>query len=507
MQESAVRYARWKAPAEDGQVLLWPDPADLLRDTQTNHTSLADADAARIQNLPLAHVRSAMRKWLGHVEDQFLIATGHQAELHHPGVWAKNALIDAVAAKSGGRAFHFAVDTDEPKHLSLRWPGGAAPLTDDASTERAQWSGLVAPPSPAHLARIDAQFAQISGNWNFHPLVPEFLGTLRRLALSSANLPSALTESLHQLDWELGLRYDAMIVSPICLSEPYLVFVHHLLARAEQFGADYNATLERYRLENKIRAPGRPMPNLKISADSCEVPFWLDSLAAGTRSRATVARSGDVWALRSSNGDEFHFDPAADGWEAAGRLLLWLRSQGLRLSPRALTLTAILRLLVADQFVHGIGGGQYDQVLDALIATHFGIDPPRFSVTTATLFFPGAVGQPRVCLPCLLQDGHRLKHRALGPEKMRMVEQIHRLPRRSPERSQLFFQMHDRLTAAWGFPPVKTWEQEFRQAEARAQEERVLFDRELFYAIQPPDRLKDLIDRFRTRVGTGRGLG
>ena len=44
----------------------------------------------------------------------------------------KNALIDAVATKLVGQALHFAVDTDAPKHLALRWPdwriaGGATP--------------------------------------------------------------------------------------------------------------------------------------------------------------------------------------------------------------------------------------------------------------------------------------------------------------------------------------------------------------------------------------------
>jgi hypothetical protein len=500
MQDSAVRYARWKAPAEDGQVLLWPEPLDLVYQTLTNHAHLTAAHRILIQNVPLPLVRKGMRQWLGHADDQFLIATGHQAELHHPGVWAKNALIDALAAKVDGRAFHFAVDTDEPKHLSLRWPGGAAPLIDEVSRTNVEWSGLVATPSPAHLTQIENDFERAAKGWDFEPLVPEFIQSMRRLALTSANLPSALAESLHQLDWSLGLRYDAMVVSPICLSEPYLVFVHHVLARADEFGADYNQTLEQYRKQNKIRTPGRPMPNLKLDLDSCEVPFWLDSIATGTRSRAKVVRSGDQWALQSPTGDEFRFDPSADGFEAAGRLLLWFRSNGLRLSPRALTLTAVLRLLVADQFVHGIGGAQYDQVLDALISMHFDLEPPRFSVTTATLYFPGAVGQPRVCLPCLVQDGHRLKHQVLGDEKMQMVEQINRLPRGSSERSQLFFKMHDKLTSAWALPPVVAWEQQFRAAEARAQEERVLFDRELFYAIQPEARLQELIHSYREHL-------
>lgn len=500
MQASAARYARWRAPAEDGQTLLWPEPAELLHDTRENHRRLSAAQSVSLQNTPLPEVRRAFRKWLGHDDAQLLVATGHQTELHHPGVWVKNALIDSVARKLDGRAYHFAVDTDEPKHLQLRWPGGSIPLSDDPSATRAEWSGLLPPPTPAHVSQAERAFERASASWNFQPLVPEFLRSLRPLALPTGTLPSAMTDAVHQLDWSLGLRYDAMIVSPLCLSEPYLLFVHHVLARAEQFASDYNAALEQFRQENKIRTPGRPMPNLKISADSCEVPFWLDSLVDGTRSRATVVRSGDQWGIRPEGREEFRFDPAVNGWDAAGHFAMWLRRNGLRLSPRALTLTCVLRLLVSDQFVHGIGGGQYDQVLDLLIEKHFRLEPPRFSVTTATLFFPEAVGQPRVCMPCLVQEGHRLKHRVLGEEKMQIVDRIASLPRRSSERSMLFYKMHDRLSSAWTKPPVKDFEQQLRQAEERAQEERVLFDRELFYAIQPRERLITLIDRYRQEI-------
>jgi len=513
MSASPVRYDRWKAPAEDGRVLIWPNASDLIADTIENHRRLAGTDSAPIQNVPFSEVRRQMRRWLGHDDGQMLVATEHQTELHHPGVWAKNALIDAVASKTGGRAFHFAVDTDEPKHLVVRWPGGAEALTDDASTRPLEWSGLMAPPTPAHLKHIEDEFAQAAAKWSFQPLVPGFLASMRRLSLGGANLSATLTEALHQFDWDLGLRYDAMLVSPICFSEPYLLFVHHVLARAGEFAGDYNAALDQFRRENKIRTPGRPIANLKISADSCEVPFWLDELSTGARTRASVIRQGDRWSLRAHAGEPFEFDQAIDGWTAASHLLNWLRRNSLRLSPRALTLTAVLRLLVADQFVHGIGGGLYDQVLDALIVRHIGIEPPRFSVTTATLFFPEAVGQPRVCLPCMVQEGRRLKHGILGPKKMQLVERISALPRRSTQRSKLFYQMHDELSSAWALPQVRSWEERFRDAEARAQEEKVLFDRELFYAIQSRERLTALIDRYRQEVGpltpspSGRGLG
>lgn len=496
MDASAVRYDRWKAPADDGGMLIWPEPQTLLRQTLENRLHLSTSDAARIQGVPLPEVRRSFRRWLGHAEDEKpLVATGHQAELYHPGVWVKNALIGAAAAKLGGSAFHFAVDTDAPKHLTLRWPGGAMPLSDSPA-ESAKWSGLLDAPAPAHLDAVAREVERAAAGWDFVPLVGQFLASMRRLALESMKLPPALTNSTHELDWKLGLRHHLLLDSPLCWSEPYLVFVHHVLARASAFAADYNAALESYREENKIRSPGRPMPDLACRPESCEVPFWLDDLAAGTRARATVARDGPGFELRPAGGDAFRFDAAADGWDAAARLLHWLRRNQLRLSPRALTLTAVLRLLVADQFVHGIGGGQYDQVLDRLITRHFGFAPPRFSVTTATLFFPTATSQERVCLPCFAQEGHRLRHSALGPAKMQMVQAIGALPRRSPQRQALFYQMHGQLAVA-GEPILRRWEQEYEEAEHIHRRQRLLFDRELFYAIQPAHRLQAMIDRYR----------
>jgi hypothetical protein len=165
-------------------------------------------------------------------------------------------------------------------------------------------------------------------------------------------------------------------------------------------------------------------------------------------------------------------------------------------------LTLFVRLLLADQFVHGIGGGRYDQVADQIIATHFGIEPPAFSVTTATLYYPGAAGRERVCMPCILRDGHRLKHAVLGQAKRERVAAIAALPRGSAARSQAFGQMQADIRATMlSDPAVKKWEQHAAEAQVQLQEEKTLFDRELFYAIQPRERLEGLIDQYRAAFG------
>jgi len=65
-----------------------------------------------------------------------------------------------------------------------------------------------------------------------------------------------------------------------------------------------------------------------------------------------------------------------------------LHRDGFKLRSRALTTTLYTRLLVADSFLHGIGGGKYDELTDELLGRFYGVEPPRFLVLSATLLLP-----------------------------------------------------------------------------------------------------------------------
>ena len=494
MATTASGYTNWKAPANDRESLIWPPPADLLRDTLENNRLLSGA-AVRVQNVPLAELRAQQRRLIGHGDvDQPLIASGHQTELYHPGVWVKDVLADAIATKLGGRAFHVAVDTDGPKHLNLRWPGTTIPLTDDPALTSAQWSGLLRSPTPLHLQMIGRQFGAAAAQWNFQPMLGAILD---RLGKDGANLAAAVTTAQNELDFELGLHHSVELVSTMLNGEPYGVLAHHLLSAAAQFAADYNTALATYRSQAGITSATRPMPDLHIAGDSIESPFWLDDLSRGTRSRAHVTRRAGTWMLRHE-ADEFLLNENADGWSAGRQLIDWLAKRNLRLSPRALTLTMFLRLLAADQFVHGIGGARYDQVTDLLIARHFGMTPPRFAVTTATLLFPLAVGRSRICLNCLTHEGHGLRHRLLGDRKQEILAKIDAAPRRSIQRSLAFHNLHGALAAAaTRSTELRDWEVRRDEAAVRDREDEIIFDRELFYALQPRERLAGMIENYR----------
>jgi hypothetical protein len=479
---ASAAYPQWKAPTEDGDVLLWPAGAEVLTQANENHGRLADCKIS-LQNIPLHEVRRLLRNSLGISDDVIIFADGHQTELYHPGVWAKLAVASAAASKvDAAQAVHFAVDVDQPKHLWLRCDDKTVPITDDARLPAAAWSGILKSPSNEYLNQLPAN------------AVSEFLAELKTQP-KTKSLSQSLMDSMRALDESLGLRGRSILLSPLLDSPAYLVFAHHFLSRPQVLAQQYAAALAGYRLARGIRSTTRPMPDLLARDDECESPFWLDDLSTGTRRRAMLSRSGEQWTLGKSN-DRIALDPSADGWAAAEKLRAFLAAHQLRLAPRAITLTMFLRLLAADEFIHGIGGGQYDQVTDALIARYFAIAPPHFCVATATLYLPGASGQKRVSPPHLKHELHQMAHRLLAEAKMEMVADITALPRRSPQRQIEFAQMRQRLAdAAAASAQFKDTQACLREAQALAASEKILFDRELFYAIQPKERLQSLAAR------------
>jgi hypothetical protein len=80
---------------------------------------------------------------------------------------------------------------------------------------------------------------------------------------------------------------------------------------------------------------------------------------------------------------------------------------------------------------------------------------------------------------------------------MEMVRTINALPRRSMERAEVFSAMHRRLDESARDGEIVRWEERYRQAQAADVEDQGIFDRELFYALQPHDRLEALIDNYR----------
>lgn len=496
-------YGHWVAPKYDGALMIWPEAGTLATVAEQNRRQL-DTAALTIHGRPLPEWRRLARAFVGHDADTPLIATGHQCELHHPGVWVKNAVINAVADAAGeaARCLHLAVDLDAPKHLKLKWPGFERAITDDERIHSAAWSGLLDPPTPAHLDLLESAAEEAVRQALASPLLVEFLANCRRYLIDQRDSPSPMSlagmmaDAEHRIDWELGLQHGVQMLSGLLECEAWAALVCHLATDAEGFADAYNAALADYRDEFDLVGTDRPMPDLATEGDAIELPFWLDNLATGLRGRARVRRSGDGFALELDQGQTgVRFEPETQPQQ----LLHWLRQHRLRLAPRALSLTLFMRLFVSDLFVHGIGGGHYDNVLDRILRSYFHLEPPAFAVATATLLHPGAADRERACLSCLKQEGHHLEHAVLD-DKQQWLDRIEARPDFFSRRA-VFEQMHNTRRAAMRTDEaLRDWRRRWREAQQLEAENEVWFDRELFYLLQSRDRLADLIARVRASV-------
>src|SRR5262249_41498957 len=131
-----------------------------------------------------------------------------------------------------------------------------------------------------------------------------------------------------------------------------------------------------------------PVPDLARFGDWLEAPFWAWRAGQTQRGRLMVRRTADALMLRA--GDEEWPSVPFRSQEASAlpSRLSDLEVRGLKVRPRALTTTLSARVFVADLFIHGIGGGKYDELTDEIIRRFYGAEPPAYLVLSGTLLLP-----------------------------------------------------------------------------------------------------------------------
>ena len=138
-----------------------------------------------------------------------------------------------------------------------------------------------------------------------------------------------------------------------------------------------------------MRSQTHPVPSLRNNTDWIEAPFWVWTEGETQRHRVFARQSKKT--LHLSDGEkEFCVLPINPDMDAccAVEALRELAASGIRFRTRALTTTLYSRLLLADIFVHGIGGAKYDEMTDRIIHRLYGIVPPAFQVISATVRLP-----------------------------------------------------------------------------------------------------------------------
>ncbi len=428
-------------PLHSGEALLVPAGVDLVNLAAGNRERL-DRERRPLWQVPLAEWRRRARRdvldrartytaalGMGPVpEGDLLLATGHQPVFGHPGIWVKYLLLDRLASP-GHTGLAVTVDSDameeaavevpthesdflERRRVLLRTAGPEEPYEGQAAPTDEEWRTF--------LARVDALLESVREEAIRDPW--------RRFAAQERPAASGFSGFVTTLRrrYEGPRRFLDVPVSRLAETEPFRAFFLHVAAAAETFREIHNRHLEAYREEQRIRTDAQPFPNLDRDGEWIELPFW--AVAAGRRRRLYFHPLRRT--LRPAGAEEVPLP--GDLTDAA--------FASLRVRPRALALTTFIRLLLVDLFIHGVSGGRYDRVTDAVCGEFLGVAAPAYAVASATLHLPFAesvdTAAERQALGRMIQEARHNPERLLAapsPEQRGLTEEKWRLIRRLEE--------------------------------------------------------------------------
>lgn len=389
---------RLKAPAEHGAVLSIPPLADvgeLLAANRSRSTiasvQLQNRSLRDLQVLARREVIDTARAYLAECDepvpeftgDRVLLA-GHQPELFHPGVWLKNFALQGLARRHNAVPLNLIVDNDAAKPALIRVPHGAqvARVPFDSGASDVPYEERLVH-DEARFATLPERVAALTADWPFRPMLHDYWrSTTRR---TTPNLGERLAASRRDVERRWGATPFEVPLSRVCATEAFAWFAVHILRELPRFHATYNAAVQGYRHRHGLRSAQHPVPDLARDGDWHEVPFWTWRTGAPRRQRLWALLTGVSIDLRAGNEALASLKGAAAAQAAQWRQL---PAAGIKLRTRALTTTLFARLLLGDLFIHGIGGGKYDEVTDDIIREFFGGTPPGYIVLTATLLLP-----------------------------------------------------------------------------------------------------------------------
>ncbi|MFM7131940.1 MAG: hypothetical protein ACKO0V_21540 [bacterium] len=274
---------RYRAPADDFGILaqpalkLWPELALKNRD-------LLEQTSVTIGGKPLPELRRQARAdfltmsamWMGDLAEVATnvdlqkpwVMTGHQPELYHPGVWAKNFAVSAVAEKMGGVGVNLVADTDQLKANFLKVPTGEPARL---SIEKLPFDDVTdGCPFEAWNVHNDSLFKDFGDHlrqrlaaFSSDPLIDEFWPLVSPEEGGSGARKFSHARHLIEKKWGFGL-----VESPMSLWAPTSSVAHIfcvILADLPRFHAIHDSHLRAYRKAHGIHSRNHPVADLQTN--------------------------------------------------------------------------------------------------------------------------------------------------------------------------------------------------------------------------------------------------
>jgi hypothetical protein len=401
VEELSVSLPHLRAPKEHGRILAVPPLDQVGALLERNLGKLHSANQPSFVGHSLNDLRALARRELRAVSmryhqdagepctdvgnDLWLVA-GHQPELFHPGVWFKNFALYQLARQCQATPLNLIVDTDTAKPAVLHAPAGsrlARVPFDRSNTETPYEERIVE--EEALFASLPERLGPLMSTWGFEPLLPAYWGEAMNQAGRTPLLGERLAAARRTVERRWGVVPREAPMSRVCQTQAFAAFACSIVGNLPEFHRLYNQTVQDYRRTHGIRSRSHPVPDLAADGDWLEAPFWAWRRGQSRRGKLMVRRNGQGWSLRVAGEDWPNLPPGGESMIEAWHSLA---AHGFKIRSRALTTTLFARLFLADVFIHGIGGGLYDELTDRLIELFFKVPAPGYLILSATLLLP-----------------------------------------------------------------------------------------------------------------------
>ncbi len=424
------------------------------------------------------------REQAGLPTDRPVVMTGHQAEWWHPGIAAKFMAAQEAAAAFGAAAASVVADQDSNNPGEVRVPVRRAAGGENALSRRT-WrvlrvAGELAAgdvPTCRMPAETPAPMEAVDGAEPAAPFVAEGLARIEAVLARHAGESSAArqtnagaAELLKEMVADTARSAPMVYASELWRTDLFGWFVERMRADPAACARAYNAAaaaVPRARIA-PLHPAELPLWHIPSRPGSARVPVFAENLG-----RAPVSE----------------------------------------LAPRALLMTAMLRLAGSDLFIHGTGGAEYDRITERWMGAWLGEALSPSAVVTATLLLPleghgvtpREVARAQWMAHAARHDPALLGDRAAAEEKRRLVEQIRATKRAGRDPAPEFAAMQQTLVRARASHAVALAELDVAAAGARTRREEaaVLADRTWAFPLYPREDLlalgRAVAERFKEK--------
>jgi hypothetical protein len=434
---------------------------------------------------PLAAWRGGVRRELGLADDVPVIATGHQTLLWHPGILAKYVAMDAVAAAGGFARANLVVDqhalTDGARgdfggfdvpirrrdgalgvhRITLTRPRPDVPMAHHEAFEPA------APVLPA-----DTLPSVVAGVERIHHAI----ATHQDAPTAARQMAAALDELMRPwLDPAPTVTATELLASSLGRA-----VLEAMVEDPWRCAAAYNAAV--------TAVPEARVAPLLVRDDYVELPLWR----IRDDGRRMHAYDNDI-------------EAALAGGDGAPTLM-----------PRALCLTALIRLGLCDLFVHGLGGALYDRAMEQWVEGWLSVTPGAIAVASADLRLPLGDDGPAPDVARATAAARHAWHDpeppprdgrtgGPGPVKRELLEAIASAPYRSARRREAFFAMHRELATlrSMHVGHVERLQRAAVDARRRVDDAAVTLRRDWPFPLYEPSAIEAMAETIRSRMSAG----